>query len=169
MKASIFLFFFLPLLSLAQHKNNCEGLDKFWMVGTVVSYPKGMGTAAGFHVSENTMIVKEGFYLGGSADVMKFQDMPSVYVPLSLNITMLPLNKAVGPVLQLAPGYGFYRQTVSVNEKSQTTTGGFTFYSGAGIAISNGMIKAGYSKYSFTTGGSLRTAGGLGFRVAVLL
>lgn len=167
MKLFFGLILFAPLLSAAQHNGGCNSLPSFWSAGASINFPANKGTAVGFAFSRNTSIGNGGVYVGAGTDLLRIQG--GWYVPVSLNLVLLPLDKPIGPALVLAPGYGFYKQRETLAEKETTTTGGFTFYGGAGISFYKGMLTTGYSRFTFTTNKTTQSAGGVGIRLAVLL
>lgn len=169
MKSPFFLLLLLPFTGFAQTNSACQRLLHFWEAGASINYPKNGGTAVGFKAAKNVLLLKEGLFAGVGAEAIRFQEQGAWYFPVVLNLHFLPLDKALGPALQFSPGYGFHRQSIISGNKTQTTTGGFTFYSGAGLAVGNALFTAGYSAYTFHTEGVQSCKGGAGIRLSVML
>lgn len=167
MKALFLFLFLVPFFSEGQQKNDCRPLNRFWSISAGVTYPKGE-TAVGFQASHNRAVFSNSFFAGAGVEIITFQQTRSWYVPVFFNVTYVPLDKAVSPVLVVTPGYSYLVHTGVDGGKRKAATGGFTFYCGGGIMFGNASLTAGYSTYTFN-GETHFTKQGPAARLAILL
>jgi hypothetical protein len=129
----------------------------------------------GLHLSGNAQM-GAGVYLGGQIGVVKFKGMDGVYIPLQAKLTGI-FNKdesKASPMITVEPGYGVYNKSQRVGGTTFTTQGGFTIYSGVGIALPSkgkgwGFFTLGYSAFQFTTNEVSDFVETLGIRAGIML
>lgn len=142
------LFLILVLDSTAQKKSGYASIS-------LAGYFSG-NQAFGGHVSGNAEMGKDA-YIGLEIGGLKFEELPGIYFPLQARFTLWPeTGKPVRPMVILSPGYGVYKKAIGTNGVYVETTGGFTFYGGAGATFSgkgkgSGYVSLGYSLFQFTT------------------
>lgn len=159
MKISLLVILFLSTSQLSAQRSD----NRYLSIGFGLDFPMYYNIVSG-ELSGVGRLKGSPAYLGVGVQVAKIEAVRKVYIPVFINLMVLPETKgSVGPMIVLRPGIGVYA--------GNSNSGGFTAFCGAGIAFkgqSRFYLLGGYSRYGLANPFYRTALEGFGLRAGFL-
>ena len=149
MKVLIFIMLAMPVAVAAQEKGYLHGFAGLSRSNEATTHGV-VGLSGGLKMGK-------AFAVGAGVGFIQFE---KPYIPLTIDLSLIPTNKKVNPIAGVKAGYGFFNYHPSSTE---TVRGGFVATAFAGIMLSRVKFKpnitAGATRYTFKSSYQTKTIG----------